>query len=387
MEEHFKLQIVIFTSLRKRNKSKAWPLEHKPSIWSPTKLVFFTNEYNGLHLLPTLTFNEICPRLKSSDALLRIQPCDFLKLHGKTCDSNLIFNDNTIQIMENILDLSIHVYEVQNSKINRQTPIVRGQLTRPCVNIAVNDADLISSSQAEFFFIANEKVFTSYYCCSKCPFTTTHKNDLHKHETKAYNCGEYEVTTKSKQQMLGDSTSLLTKAVQRGYLPSSMINFRQTYLAVFDTETLEEKCITDEVVVNERATTTEAVHRLVSIAISTNLPGQKDIYLVRQSSNPECERTLIKEFLDALEGLHSVYTDQLPKEINSAIQQIERDLLQETFSRDKTQLEAIKNYLYTYMKLPIYGFNAGMFCFLLKYSPHYFSITVKKWDCTLISVI
>ena len=261
--------------------------------------------------------------------------------------------------MENILDLSIHVYEIQAGKIDRQASIVRGQLSRPCVYIAVNDADLISSSQADFFYIANEKVYTSFFECSKCPYTTKHKNDMHKHETKAYNCGEYEVTIKSKQQMLGDSKTPLTLAVQRGYLPSSMINFRQTFFAVFDTETLEEKCITDEHVVNERATTTEAVHRLVSIALSSNLPRQDDIYLLRESSNPECERKLIKEFVNALEGFHLAYIEQLPNEINHAVQQIKAELADEKFSRDKAELMTIKNCLETYTKLPIYGFNAG----------------------------
>ena len=309
-----------------------------------------------------MVFADILPRLSKKDALLEMTAYDFLLFHGhRHPDANLLFNHDTLAEMDDILDLSIHVFQVENGSINLTSNIVRGVLgANRVLKLAVNDQALIENSKAKFYLIANDKVFITIYRCENCHFTTNDKRDLAVHNNKKYSCGKLETIVKSKQRSYGDPDTLLQKTIQRGYLPKSFLNFRQQFLICFDIECLEEPDEDPDYVAN---TTTEARHRLVSIAFSTNIPDQRDVYIVRRSSDPQCEQEVINTFVDKLSALHDVYTEKyLPSEVFTAYENITNDL-KSKFNSKNAELQSIKRFLDGYLKLPFFGFNACKFVF------------------------
>ena len=101
------------------------------------------------------------------------------------------------------------------------------------------------------------------------------------------------------------------------------------------------------------------IHRLVSIAAATNIPGGKIGYFCRNSSLPQEEQKVVTEFVHYLNNLYEMYVSLLPSYIENAIDSIDKDLEDMKFSKQKTKLVEIRQYLKKYLRLPVYSFNGG----------------------------
>ena len=164
-----------------------------------------------------------------------------------------------------------------------------------------------------------------------------------------------EVQVSTKQIRLGDSELELDKLIRLGYLPKTFKNYRQDMLACFDIETLEEK-------VEEQVsdwTCKEANHRIVSLAIASNVPGYSTQFFMRRSSNPADEQNLINQFVDEIYDLHERYIAELPTAITNAIAELERDIENAKFGWFKTLLMKLHGFAKKYTQLCIYAFNGG----------------------------
>ena len=164
-----------------------------------------------------------------------------------------------------------------------------------------------------------------------------------------------EVQVSTKQIRLGDSELELEKLIRLGYLPKNFKNYRQDMLACFDIETLEEK-------VEEQVsdwTCKEANHRIVSLAIASNVPGYSTKFMMRRSSDPADEQNLINEFVDEIYELHEKYIAEIPAAIINAIAELERDIEDAKFGWFKTLLMKLYGFAKKYTQLCIYAFNGG----------------------------
>ena len=164
-----------------------------------------------------------------------------------------------------------------------------------------------------------------------------------------------EVKISTKQIRLGDSELELEKLIRLGYLPESFKDYRQNLLGIFDIETLELK---SEEQVSDW-TCKEASHRIVSLAIASNVSGYSTKFLMRDSSDPQDEQNLINKFVDEIYLLYDLFLDQVPDPIKNAIAELEQDIEASKFGWFKTMLMNLHRFAKKYLQLGIYAFNGG----------------------------
>ena len=115
---------------------------------------------------------------------------------------------------------------------------------------------------------------------------------------------------KAKRTTFGPASNALDMAIDAGLLPREFKDYRQRFLASWDIETLE--------VETDLTSIQQAVHKVVSIAIASNLPNQTDKFFVRDSSKAEDGQKLVDDFLDEVFRLEACYNKFIPNEIKQA---------------------------------------------------------------------
>ena len=145
------------------------------------------------------------------------------------------------------------------------------------------------------------------YRCNlqNCYYETKKKSDLARHVNS-----EHEKKITSKQEKKGDPESMLEYGVRKGIIPPEFANYRQKFLCVFDIECLEceykgKKDGLDNHIVKQQ--------KLASLAVGSNIPGSEPTFFCRESSEPEAEEELIKQFIDYLGELHEELQENLPE--------------------------------------------------------------------------
>lgn len=110
-----------------------------------------------------------------------------------------------------------------------------------------------------------------------------------------------------------------------------------------------------------------ATHKIVSIAIGSNIKGYEKKCFVRKSSDKTAEAELVESFVNYLDTLYWKKQEYL--RCHFKIDEIEEKLLQE-FAMFKARnavfheyksLWRYKNYIKSIRQLPIFGFNSGKF--------------------------
>ena len=137
-------------------------------------------------------------------------------------------------------------------------------------------------------------------------------------------------------------------------------SFRQKRLATWDIETLEKKSERDNA--NESvATVTNAIHKAVSIGVSSNLPDFENRFFCRESSSQEAGEDMISDFLEHLFDMSKDLQKHIPQEIVRAAQRLSEKLAGQHFSKGKCEERSLLYHLNAYKKLSVYGFNSGTF--------------------------
>ena len=166
-----------------------------------------------------------------------------------------------------------------------------------------------------------------------------------------------ELRLTSKQKSYGGNQSDLDILCDQGHLPESFRNFRQTLVAVYDIETLEEPC---EDFAGD-STVKEASHRLASIAVASNVPDVEDVCFLRSSSDKSAELELIKKFVKHLLHLQTAAENVMPTEIADTIEYLEEEIAFESFGKGKLARQNQLRTLKKFRQLPCLGFNSGQY--------------------------
>ena len=195
----------------------------------------------------------------------------------------------------------------------------------------------------------------STYICSKtqsCLFEVHNRtNNIHRHEST---CSD-ETKVETKQRNYGLRKTPLTDAIDAGFLPEHMIEYRHDWLATYDIESIEIPNPIEQTDLR----TIEGYQAPVSIAVYSNLPGTKEKWFYRDDS-PESIKKMVHEFVKYLQMLQLQLSDMLPIEIRKAIDMIEESIKLNSGNKIKQQeLWRLKNGLDRYRKLNVFGFNSG----------------------------
>lgn len=249
----------------------------------------------------------------------------------------------------------IRIFDRENGRIHVSKNRVYAALFsdyEKTLDLVIDDRAKLFQPSASYAWLSTDKFLLKEY---KCP---TRKCNMKFDRTDAFKdhlkrCHEgVKVTTK--QRVFGQNKTHLERAVELGYLPEHLLGFRMKYICVFDIETAE---ISQKTQISE-ITSIEGRHRLLSLAVSTNLP-KEDLFLMRDSSDPQAEQDLIDKFVNHLENLHLLLADQIPHEFATAIGKLEAELETLRFGPKKVELNQLLKNLKQYYVLRIYAFNGG----------------------------
>ena len=219
--------------------------------------------------------------------------------------------------------------------------------------MVIKNRTSLFTDAAEYAWLSNDAfLIKDYRCPTKSCNMRFERSD--KFQTHIKTCDE-NVKITTKQRVLGDNKSRLEECIELGYLPKSMISYRQKFIVTFDIESFEQ--IRNEEISNQ--TTINASCQLVCFAIASNLPDYNDKFFRRSSSAPEAEQELIDNFVKELDFLQQRLVECLPEPIKLAIEQIGQELEGMKFGLRKTQLKTLHDFLKQYQVLKVYGFNSG----------------------------
>ena len=138
-----------------------------------------------------------------------------------------------------------------------------------------------------------------------------------------------------------------------GLLDPKFRDFRQKYIAGFDIESLETP-----IKEQSESFTEMSIQTVVSISVSTNIPGFDTKHFCRASMSPSDGALLITEFMDHLQLIADSLEDLIPTEIKELTAKLESELKERRFSKAKAKQNKILTYLKSYRTLNVFGFNS-----------------------------
>ena len=145
--------------------------------------------------------------------------------------------------------------------------------------------------------------------------------------------------------------------IEKGFLPESFRSFLQKFKATWDIETLEEKVYQEND--ENMATITNAIHKIVSLGVSSNIPGFENRFFCRSSSAQKDGEAMMAKFLEHLFKMAEKLQELLPEQITNAAEELGEKLQGQMFSKGGCEERTLLNHLKNYCKLSVYGFNSG----------------------------
>ena len=149
----------------------------------------------------------------------------------------------------------------------------------------------------------------------------------------------------------------IAMVIEKGLIPESFRSFLQKFKATWDIETLEEKVYKEND--ENMATITNAIHKIVSLGVSSNLPGFENKFFCRSSSAQEDGEAMMASFLEYLFKMAEKLQELLPDAITNAAEELGEQLQGQMFSKGVCEERTLLNHLKNYCKLSVYGFNSG----------------------------
>ena len=138
-----------------------------------------------------------------------------------------------------------------------------------------------------------------------------------------------------------------------GLLDPKFRDFRQKYIAGFDIESLETP-----IKEQSESFAEMSIQTVVSISVSTNIPGFDTTHFCRASMSPSDGALLITEFMDHLQLIADSLEDLIPSEIKELTVKLESELKERQFSKAKAKQNKILTYLKSFRTLNVFGFNS-----------------------------
>ena len=221
-----------------------------------------------------------------------------------------------------MLDFNITNLRKIIEKIQRNIIIYQGDSQQPLYNVKSNFEKTLYVT-VESFLDENDLIFdfllklgpnTTEIRCRKtpeCSFSTNRLRNLRRHEATCTNVQ----TTVEQQVEYGVDKSTIFKLVELGYLPIEAKLYRKSFFTTFDIESLETFNGVEEM------KNVEAIHKIVSVAVSTNKGHSK--CFVRRDSTHTSVVEMFESFLDFLEEINIEYESEIPTFFNDAIEHLE----------------------------------------------------------------
>ena len=215
-----------------------------------------------------------------------------------------------------------------------------------------------------YFEVSNGSIFKDFtihfkdirapLVCRKtesCQYIATTMTKLRRHEET---CTDQQAIT-SQLVHYGDDKTVIKRLVDLNHLPHEALSFRKTFFTTYDIEALED------LVAAEEMKNVEAIHRIVSIAVSTN-HGHSRCF-VRQDSSHEAAMQMIEKFLSYLDEINDDHINELPNYFHQAIEKMEMLTAEDSnlSPREKMELSSLLGPLKKYTLHDVYGFNSGKF--------------------------
>ena len=238
----------------------------------------------------------------------------------------------------------INLYKVENGKVKLTSALPAGSREHEKILIGLDN-------NMESYWIPNLTNIQKIYHCEKLPgkclYSSTNITTYKRH---VKSCSDKTIVY-SKRRSYGGGEDLLRLAIKHNILPEHFKDYRQPFFATYDCETLEHPndCV---------AQGQQAVLKIASIALSSNLPGVGDECWIRKSSRPEHGKEIIHQFLDRIFELEQIYYDNLPDDIKIA-RTILDDMGDDKFSHTKTIMNQIETLIDKYHSFAVYSFNGG----------------------------
>ena len=177
------------------------------------------------------------------------------------------------------------------------------------------------------------------------------RDNLKRHEKT---CTD-EQTTITQQKPYGKDSSTINRLIDLGHLPKEASTYRKTFFTSFDIESLEDKSNA------ESMKNVVAVHKIVSIAVSTN-QGHSRCF-VRENSTHRAVVEMFEAVLNFLEEINRDYLVTIPHYFHECIENLEVMCNDESSlpKKQKMELCMLKSKLSNYVIQDVFGFNSGMF--------------------------
>ena len=212
-------------------------------------------------------------------------------------------------------------------------------------------SDELGSSPFQDFELHMEEIKCLVRCrkTASCSYTSTHLPNLIRHEAS---CSDIQVTVEKQVQYRDDKT-VIQRLFKLGHLPLEALNFRKSFISTYDIESYED------ITAGEELKNVEAVHRLCSIALSTNRGHSR--CFVRSSSSHEAAVHMIDNFLSFLDEINVEHALEIPNYFHECISKLEELSSEDStlLPRDKMELKSLMGQLEKYMRHDVYGFNSG----------------------------
>ena len=205
----------------------------------------------------------------------------------------------------------------------------------PQIDVAVD-----SWPSTDLYWLPCESLIDNQMGCTvnpKCGFTFEYPSDLKNHEK---NCNNDKKVI-GKQVFYGSGETVMDEIVDKGYLSEEFRNFRSSYIATFDIETVQ---------IGENVKT-------ISIAVGSNLDDVH--YFERKSSDAEDYQKLVNEFMAYLLELQGLI--EVPAEIEEAMEKMDEQIKNLTYGPKRSKIVQMRSYLQKYKQLHTFGFNSSKF--------------------------
>ena len=280
-----------------------------------------------------------------------------------------VFTGKRQRYLENKYSTHFFLYEKEKDPRAKQNLAIVTKPGKPKFDrkfhLKLNETLPTTSNGAieNFDLIFKESLLPKEFVCEKtknCKFSTFHYYNFKRHEAK---CGINNVKRiKCVQTTYGDDYNVLREMANDGYIPMEAIDYRNFSLCTYDIETIEipfQNCAPD------RGMVTEANHKLLSIAVGSNMKNMPTKCWVRKTLEPSEETRLVSKFVDYLYQAQKQKMRTLPEWISDALVKIEEKQIE--MKRDDAKwwemafLSKYKRAMKNLQLLDTFGFNSSKF--------------------------
>ena len=364
LDDYFGVTVVICSHMQKVVNSQDNEMSTVSSFRSKVKSVesrpIFVGQTrnSGMRKSSVTTYHVI--NLNQVNSLRPIEMSEkvIADLHGLPNSRNLVELYKNYNVNFKYLHVDLSPKRIKSGSFVTESADVPGDrmFDQNCKEIRIG-----KSTSGQTFWVPSSMYVNKQLFCRKnaeqCTFWTYNATNLLDHEKSCIT----EPIISTRQKIYGISTSLLDDLIDEKLLPEKFRNYSHSYMATYDIETLERPCD----IKRTNLLTTNSHHLLVSIGVSTNIPGFKDTWFCRRSSDEADGTRCVTSFLKYLQSLQKKLETLIPCEILSLIAKLQEKT--GDFDGRPSQYTYVNklNFLRKFTQLSVYGFNSGKQIYLL----------------------